>query len=212
MQACGLGRDAHRRLLIGLAARHAEVPLDMSRPSRLPGWTVGHLLTHLARNADSHRRMIEGAGRGEVLDQYLGGAEGRDRDIDDGAVRTAAEILADARTSIERLEAAWADSDWRGSGRRTLAATETPIAALPFLRVREVTIHHVDLDIGLEFEDLDPLYVQLELDRLETSWWANHPDGPTELPDEAVALSPPGRLAWLMGRAEIEGLASAEVF
>jgi ABC-type lipoprotein export system ATPase subunit len=35
-------------------------------PSRLPGWNFGHVITHLARNADSHRRLIDAAetGRG----------------------------------------------------------------------------------------------------------------------------------------------------
>ena len=27
--------------------------------SRLPGWTRGHLVTHLARNADGIRNMVE---------------------------------------------------------------------------------------------------------------------------------------------------------
>lgn len=30
-------------------------------PSRSPGWTVGHVLTHVARNADSHVRRTEAA-------------------------------------------------------------------------------------------------------------------------------------------------------
>ncbi len=48
---------------------------DVRRPSRLPGWTVGHVLSHLARNADSHRRRADAAGAGEVIEQYEGGDE-----------------------------------------------------------------------------------------------------------------------------------------
>src|SRR3954462_14673049 len=35
------------------------------RPSRLPRWTRGHVVTHLARNADGNRNMIEGVLAGE---------------------------------------------------------------------------------------------------------------------------------------------------
>ena len=30
------------------------------QPSLLPDWTVGHVLSHVARNADSHRRHAKG--------------------------------------------------------------------------------------------------------------------------------------------------------
>ena len=36
---------------------------DIGRPSRLSGWTIGHLLTHLARNADAL-----GKAPGDILD------------------------------------------------------------------------------------------------------------------------------------------------
>src|SRR5919206_1227017 len=65
------------------------------RPSLLPGWTVGHVATHLARNADSHVRLLEAARRGEVADQYPGGAAQREAEIEAGAGRPAAELVAD---------------------------------------------------------------------------------------------------------------------
>ena len=46
---------------------------DARRASRLPDWTVGHVLAHVARNADSHVRRAEAATRGEVVEQYPGG-------------------------------------------------------------------------------------------------------------------------------------------
>ena len=57
------------------------------RPSLLPGWTVGHVLAHLARNADGMRGMLDGGGRGEVAAQYPGGAAQREADIAAGAGR-----------------------------------------------------------------------------------------------------------------------------
>jgi len=40
---------------------------DVRRPSALPDWTVGHVLTHVARNADSHVRRTRAAQRHEVV-------------------------------------------------------------------------------------------------------------------------------------------------
>ena len=47
-------------------------------PSLLPGWSVGHVLTHIAApDADSVVWRLEGAARGELRDQYPGGLEQR---------------------------------------------------------------------------------------------------------------------------------------
>ncbi len=206
-----MGRRVHVLFLARLDDAIARGELDIEGPSRLPGWTRGHVLTHLARNADGHRRMIEGAGRGEVLEQYEGGAERRSADIGAGAVRPADEIVADLVDATEALEAAWATSDWQGSGRRTLAG-ESPIARLPFLRTREVALHSVDVDIGVEMDDLDEMYVKLELDRMEMLWTARQPMGLTPLPAGVLALAPTDRLAWFTGRTDVDGLEPAGVF
>jgi uncharacterized protein (TIGR03083 family) len=70
---------AHQRLLAGLAELTDD---DARRPSLLPGWTVGHVLTHLARNADGNVRMLDAANRGEVVAMYEGGMDGRAADIE----------------------------------------------------------------------------------------------------------------------------------
>lgn len=49
--ASQLCREAQERLLLRVAGLDDGA---MRAPSRLPGWTVGHVLTHLARNADAH--------------------------------------------------------------------------------------------------------------------------------------------------------------
>ncbi len=155
--------------------------------------------------------MIEGAGRGEIVEQYEGGVEGRSDEIEEGAGRAAGVLVEDVVSSADALEAAWAASDWTGYGRRTLGS-QTQIGQLPFLRVREVAIHHVDLGLGYTFADLDRLYLRLELSRLAMSWQARQPMGMTPLPDAALALDPPTRLAWLLGRAEVDGLDPAGIF
>ena len=60
--------------------------------------------------------------------------------------------------------------------------------------------------------DLPPPYVRLELRWMEMLWRARQPMGLTTLPPAALALAPPVRLAWLMGRTTVEGLAPAEIF
>jgi maleylpyruvate isomerase len=83
--AIELCRAAHVRLV----ARVEHITDEQVRsPSRLPGWTVAHVLTHLARNADGHVRRLEGALRGEYVPRYPGGPTQRDGDIDEGARRS----------------------------------------------------------------------------------------------------------------------------
>ena len=52
--------DANERFLDAIEGLTDDQVL---RPSLLPGWTVGHVLTHVARNADSHVRRAEAASR-----------------------------------------------------------------------------------------------------------------------------------------------------
>ncbi|WP_051063489.1 maleylpyruvate isomerase N-terminal domain-containing protein [Ilumatobacter nonamiensis] len=206
-----LGTSAHAALMTRLAALADEDRLEVADASRLPGWNRAQVITHLARNADGHRRMIEGAGRGEILEQYPGGVATRQHGIDAGVDRTSTEVLADLSAAIGALEAAWSSTDWRGVGHRTVRG-DTPIGRLPFLRVREVALHGVDLDIGIELSDLDPLYVRLEIGRLEMLWSARQPMGMTPLPNAVLSLDPPTRLGWLTGRVDVDGVDPAGVF
>jgi len=42
---------------------------EARQPSPLAGWTVGHLLTHLARNADAHSGQFDAAAHGQSAQQ-----------------------------------------------------------------------------------------------------------------------------------------------
>ncbi|HUG00151.1 MAG TPA: maleylpyruvate isomerase family mycothiol-dependent enzyme, partial [Ilumatobacter sp.] len=77
-------------------------PVDPTQPSRLPGWSIGHVLTHIARNADSHVSMLSG------LSQYPNGPDGRNADIEAGAGRPWHELVADVETAGTALTAAYA--------------------------------------------------------------------------------------------------------
>ena len=157
-------RAAHARLLASI------VGLDDERAharSHLPGWTRGHVITHLARNADSFTGMIAAAARGEVADQYPGGNRQRADDIEAGAGRSAAELLADVTRACRALEAAWADTTedmWRtGAGRSGGALV--PLRELPLRRWRETEVHHADLDLDFSWSDWSDAFVAGELER-----------------------------------------------
>jgi maleylpyruvate isomerase len=158
-------RAAHAVLLEQLRSlSDADVP----RPSHLPDWTVGHVVTHLARNADSHTGMFLVAEGGGVGDQYPGGMAQRAADIDAGAARPASELLDDLRRSIERLETAWEETGptaWAHGRGRTGNAGEQSLPDLVFRRWRETEVHHADLGLAYAWTDWSEAYVDLELDR-----------------------------------------------
>jgi hypothetical protein len=72
-------------------------------------------------------------------------------------------------------------------------------------------VHHADLGIGYSWSDWDAQYVRLELARLTMLWASRKPMGLTGLPAQALAAPPHRRVAWLLGRAEIEGLTAAGI-
>ncbi len=199
---------AHQRLL---GALESLTDGDCRQDSLLPNWRRGHVLTHLSRNADSHVNLLQAAVRGEVGNQYVS-VEQRNGDIESGAMRSAEELVMALRLSIYGLEAAWASANekaWQGQG-RNLSGRVIEMSSLVFLRWREVEIHHADLNLGLSYDDLTPLYVRLELDQQIMLWRSRKPMGMTYLPEIAKKLSPSQRLAWLMGRVEVAGLAKPE--
>ena len=204
------GVEAHRVLLAALGSLTDE---QARSASLLPGWSVGHVLTHVARNADSHVRLFAAAERGEVVTQYEGGAAGRAADIEAGAARSASELVHDVRASAERLEAAWASASpacWAGSGITPLGAAS--ISDLPMRRWREAVVHHTDLGLGYGIDAWPTHYVRADLMLLTMQWASRRPMGLTELPAEALAVSPAHRLAWLFGRLDLPGLAPANIF
>lgn len=210
-----VGRDiagataAHQGLEAALVAL---VDTDVARPSLLPGWTVGHVLAHIARNADSHTRLLHAAARGEVGEQYPGGRDQRGDEIEAGAARSAAEHRADIATACGRLEAAWAamaPAGWVGEG--NTANGPVPVSDLPFRRWRETVVHRADLGLGYSWPDWPDDYVRLELARATMLWASRRPMGLTALPGAALALSDHERLAWLLGRTDVPGLDPAGI-
>jgi maleylpyruvate isomerase len=162
-------------------------------PSRLPGWSVGHVLTHLARNADSVVWRLEGAALGELRDQYPGGLEQRAGDIDAGAGRPAAELVTDVRLSadaVERVMRDLAPAAWDAPSRTSRGVVEDARDVV-LSRWREVVVHHGD--IGLGAVPLPPALIDVWL--------------PRELPRLAERSEPAELLSWVIGRGDPPALA-----
>ncbi|MCX0243238.1 maleylpyruvate isomerase family mycothiol-dependent enzyme [Streptomyces drozdowiczii] len=201
-------REATDRLL-GATGKLDDAAL--SEPSRLPGWSRGHVIAHLSRNADALANVLRG------LPMYAD-SETRDRDIERDAPRSHAAQLADLTATAARfVEAAAEPADW--SRTVTLRNGVTDSASLvPFRRRGEVELHHVDLGIGYELEDLPDEFTAREIDFLAERF-AGHPEVvPVSLADDtgrvwttgggaeggpvAVRGTAPELLGWLSGRRD----------
>jgi maleylpyruvate isomerase len=146
--------------------RTARTLDDVGAPSLCEGWTRGHVLTHVARNADGLAALVRSAvdGTGETM---YASPEARDADIEAGADRPASELLDD----VDRTARALADQLPRlGPEQAEVRLERTPGQFLvkgkniPFMRLRELVFHHVDLLGGFDFTDVDPEVQRLLLD------------------------------------------------
>ncbi|WP_328324365.1 MULTISPECIES: maleylpyruvate isomerase family mycothiol-dependent enzyme [unclassified Streptomyces] len=205
------------RLLAGLTGLRDQ---DVPEPSRLPGWTRGHVLSHLARQAPALERLLEWARTGVETPQYANRGA-RDAEIEAGAGRPAAVQLADVRESaahfqqvIETLPAA----AWQAKVRPFTGELCTPQRIL-VIRLRELELHHVDLDIGYGWDDVPASARQIIL--ADVLGYYAEADG---VPDftlrdtggdllgrfgtggPAVTGTPADALAWLAGRSGGTGL------
>jgi maleylpyruvate isomerase len=115
----------------------------VSAPSLLPDWTRGHVLTHIARNADGICDTLAGALRGEIVDRYRSW-DARNSDIDEGAGRPFAALVADVRDAAERLDRVLG-AIGNADGWELPTEHGDPAGAWVFRRWREVEMHRVDL-------------------------------------------------------------------
>jgi maleylpyruvate isomerase len=195
-------------------------PADVPGPSLLPGWTRGHVITHLARNADSLVNLLTWARTGDETPQYAS-VEQRNADIEAGAGRPLDEQRADlerASAGFEDAAAALPDGRWSAQVRfRT--GRPVPAAHVPWARLRELEIHHVDMDAGYSPAHWEPQFVQRLLDEQAVALtrrgdfpavqlraddvpgtWKIGTGGPS-VTGPAAALA-----AWLVGRSNGDGL------
>ena len=209
--------DATERLVAEVATLDDAA---VTQPSRLPGWTRGHVLAHLARNADALVNVFQGRPMYPSL-------EVRNADIERDAPRPLAAHLADLRDSADRLATTTArltDDEWRAvvtlrDGQRDVASV------IPLRRWVEIELHGIDLDIGRTIASLPNAFLDRAPEYLARRL-ADHPDvPPVELraedgrswrtgragePPRIIVGTAAALVGWLSGRTAGSGLTAAE--
>jgi maleylpyruvate isomerase len=208
-----------------LANAERLTPEQLAGPSLLPGWTRGHVLTHLARNADGLTNLATWARTGVVTLMY-GPGNPRDADIEAGAGRPLHVQLADLSAASARLEhelRTLPPAAWGTKIRLRPERPEIPALQLPRLRLRELYVHHVDLDAGWTPAHWPADYVARELNEAAAGFRGHPGLPPLLLVDEdgrrTLAIGPEGLppaatvtgraqtlLAWIVGRTRGDGL------
>ncbi|GAA1818913.1 mycothiol-dependent maleylpyruvate isomerase NagL [Luedemannella flava] len=187
-------------------------------PSLLPGWSRAHVIGHVARNAEGLTRLCEWAATGVETPMYAS-RESRDADIEASAVLRPAALREDLVTTASRLTAALStlDDTARRATVRGASGLEFPAARIPWLRVREVWLHAVDLAADVSFDDIPAPLVDALIDDV-TGSLSKHPDCPPVLlvpldRGDTVRFGPPGvaptevtgtaaqLVGWVSGRA-----------
>ena len=195
---------------------------DVRAPSLLPGWSRGHVITHVARNADALTRVLHGAQFEEPHAMYDSESQ-RDDDIEAGAGRTAAELKADAVAACGRwvqaaneVHRAHLDSP----GCRLPGGERWPAYRVGMMRWTEVEVHHADLGLGYTAADWPQAFVdrmmkrrhrELTDDEVALRWTATDTGATWSTGGGPEVTGPASAIVWwLLGRGTGEGLACSE--
>jgi maleylpyruvate isomerase len=188
---------------------------DVRAPSALPGWSRGHVLAHLADNADAFTAALLRATDADDAGLMYPSAAARDASIEEGAARAPADHLQRLLRSAHTLAGTWRDLPVGRLG-AMLSGTSgwtRPVADIPWMRWRELALHAVDLGWPAGFGPGDPLVARL-LDEAAAAWSGRDDAPPFTLVDTDRDLTrqvgdgvvrvagPTADLAlWLTGRA-----------
>src|ERR1700733_1285493 len=159
--------DGTERLRGQLAALPDEA---LGGPTELPGWNRRYLFSHVAANADALCNLLYWARTGEERRMYAS-AQARDEGIAAGALLSAAELRARFDSATAALAAdfdAMTDEAWDAKVITAQGLTRSA-SEIPWMRVREVYIHAIDLGTGTTFADLPPEFVSALLDEVTVS-------------------------------------------
>jgi maleylpyruvate isomerase len=156
------------------------------------------VITHLARNADGMVRLVEWARTGRPTPMYPS-VEERSQEIEAGSGRSPADLLGDVQISATRLGVALELLAASGDDAldrlvvfgppRPGQAPDTPARSLPFARLRELEIHHVDLGLDYRPTSWAPDFVE------RTLLYVHSRSGAVD-----VIGDPAEVLAWRIGR------------
>ena len=135
---------------------------DWRAPSLLAGWSRAHVATHLSHHGETlaaKLRELNATHAPLAWDLPLS-----DNELWEGARRGAVclqesldQSATDLMLALDQMdEAAWATTITTSPG-------SLPARTLVVDRLNEVIVHHVDLQLGLDFPDLEPGLVRLLL-------------------------------------------------
>lgn len=196
----------------------------MRAPSLLPGWSRGHVVAHLARNADGLVRLLTTARNGDDISMY-DSQTGRDTDIDAGAFRSAADLRTDAAGSERRYRqalSAMTPDAWQANVRRVPGADPFPVSDVPRMRRMEIEVHHADLGTGYTAANWPADLAVVVLDRVERD--RDRAEGPSVAlrstatdrlwtfgkgPGPVIAGTETDLAWWALGRGDGAGLVSS---
>ena len=171
---------------------------DLRVPSMLPGWTRGHVLAHVARNADGMRNVLAGVRTGQDRPAYAS-AEAREAGIEQDAGRRATEQAADLASSAMALRTVarqLPDAGWQVPVRMLDGTDFFPAAELLTRRLAEVELHHCDLGAGYGPGDWPAFFADMELAEPMRSWRQDRLSYPEPAPLRSAR--PPA--SWQRGR------------
>ncbi|WP_328770151.1 maleylpyruvate isomerase family mycothiol-dependent enzyme [Streptomyces sp. NBC_00286] len=189
-------------LLLGATDRLSDP--DLRAPSSLPGWTRAHVIGHVARNAEALVRLATWARTGVPTPMYAS-REQRTAEIDASATLPPDVLREQLKSTAAELDDALSALDptaWGTEVRSALGRT-IPAAEIPWMRVREVWLHTIDLAAGATFTDLPAALTDALLDDV-TATLSTRPGCPP------VHLNPTDRgRTWRFGPPTAETTAEA---
>jgi maleylpyruvate isomerase len=122
-------------------------------PSLLPGWSRAHVATHLARDAEYVRGIIEAVSAGRPQPPHPDPDRVK-QELEAGADRSGLELQIDLDSTAGALQTAIeAVTDWTPEVR--IDKAPLTLSAVPLMRLHEVCLHHIDLDCGFTADGVD---------------------------------------------------------
>jgi maleylpyruvate isomerase len=189
--------------------------------SLLPGWTRGHVLAHVARNADALINLTVWARTGVPTPMYPS-REVRAATIEAQSGRPVVELRSDVAESHGRFMDAvgqLSDDDWSKTWGEPDRVRPAPYILT--MRRTEVEVHHVDLDLDYTLAHWPEDFVEDLLDETVADMTArgvgpgftlvgNDGEGRWTVAagGQTVTGPPPALLGWLIGRTQGIGLHS----
>ncbi len=196
-----------------------------AEPSLLPDWTRGHVVAHLALNAEGLAGALRGLTEGRSVPMYRS-LEARTSDITSlGALAPEAirSRLLGAVTDFSHAVKAVPEEAQDVELERTPGVPAFQAGEVPLMRLREVEIHHADLGLAYTHADWPPAFAVRLIDSMalrdgvETfaghaadldRTWRFGPEGPEGQEGPTVSGTAADLGWWLTGRGDGAGLTS----